>query len=113
MDFQIFAGIILAVPFVQLRFGIEQIHLTRPAVLEEANDRFSSGRVMRWSRCKRMKGFEAPRNWRGQAVPREQRRKRQGTESARGEAEKCASVHFKVVTGAVHLEILATLKLNI
>src|SRR5205823_5332378 len=41
MNFQL-AGMILAIAFVQLRLGIEQIHLAWPAMLKEANDRFGA-----------------------------------------------------------------------
>ena len=36
----------LAVVSIQLRLGIEEIHLARPAIHEKLNDRFCLGRVM-------------------------------------------------------------------
>ncbi len=46
MDFQIFVRVILAVPLVQFRFGIEQVHLARSAMLEKANNCLGFGRMM-------------------------------------------------------------------
>ena len=53
VDFQ-FALITSAVPAVQFRLGIEQVHLARSAVLKKADNGLGLGRMMRHARRERI-----------------------------------------------------------
>ena len=94
MDFQIFVRVVLPIPFVEFRLGIEQIHLAWTAMLKEANNRFGFRREMgRFGG----KGME-PANWFGSGSRRihsQQMGEREVTESASGVAEERAAVHIE------------------
>jgi len=90
VDFKIPAGIRLAAPFVQRGFAVEEVHLARATVLEQADDRFRARTMLaglRWIR--------------GQRKPRaEELRQRQRAEAAGGTAEEGAT--GKGIKGTVH-----------
>ena len=48
VNLQIATGIRLAVPTIQGGFAVEEIHLARPAMLEEADDRLGARRLLGW-----------------------------------------------------------------
>ena len=49
VNFEVSAGIRLAVPFGQFGLGVEQVHLTRTTMLKQADDRLRATRLRdRW-----------------------------------------------------------------
>ena len=82
-----FARMILAIALVQLRFGIKQVHLARPAMLKKADDRLGT----------RFKVGKLGSQGGGLLVCRtritaEQMRQGEGAKPASGSAEECSPV---------------------
>src|SRR5437763_10464518 len=95
MHLQVLVRIFFAVPFIQLRLGIKQVHLARPAMLKEANHRLGFGRVVRCFWREGMKPRQFLTGCRSRCIYPEQMRQGQISQPASGVAEKGAPVHIE------------------
>src|SRR5436309_2626227 len=79
---------------IQLRLGIEQVHLARPAVLEKTDDGLSPGGMMRRPRRKRIGRRLAER-----VLLSEQVSQRHRANAACRASQECPAVHAKIEHG--------------